>query len=555
MKLNDLSKEQLIELIKHFKQRKKFGLVWEEKPENVVEQCKRELPVLEQVLEKNIVIDENLPNNLLIEGDNYHALSVLNYTHQGEIDIIYIDPPYNTGNRDFTYNDRFVEVEDGFRHSKWLSFMEKRLRLAKELLADTGVIFISIDDNEQAHLKLLCDEIFKANNFVAPIIVNSNSSKNNSKFIGVSHEYVLVYAKDISLLEGGWRIKKNNVDEFNKRANQLVARGLSSEEIHKELLELVKYPRFYDFDHYTYADKVGVFRVDNPGGVKNGNKVTVLTHPLTHKPCAVPEGGWRYKDDELKRLASEDLLYFGNNENNIPAPKRYLKDYLEQVPKSSIFFDSQSSTKVLKKMGIAFDFPKAIELIEYLISMYPNNKTATVLDFFAGSGTTGHAVMRLNKSDNGNRKFILCTNNEGGIAENITHKRIKNVTKDIPANVRYFRTSFVRKSTVTDDTRILLVFKSVEMICVKEGTFDMVVNNDDFKVYKDTKHSTGILFNLEAISALKEALEALGVPSNIYVFSLTNDTYNSDFEDLSIKHKLCPIPESILEVYRKLFKE
>ena len=117
-----------------------------------------------------------------------------------------------------------------------------------------------------------------ANNFVAPIIVNSNSSKNNSKYIGVSHEYVLVYAKDISLLEGGWRVRKNNVDEFSKRAKQLVSRGLDPEEVHKELLELVKYPRFYDFDHYTYADDGGVFRVDNPGGVKNGNQKTVLTH-------------------------------------------------------------------------------------------------------------------------------------------------------------------------------------------------------------------------------------------------------------------------------------
>ena len=467
--LQDYTKEELIEQIKSLKKTKKFGLVWEDKPEQVAIDCETKLPVLTEVTERAITKADDQPTNLIIEGDNYHSLSTLNYTHAGKIDVIYVDPPYNTGSKDFIYNDRYVDKEDGFRHSKWLSFMEKRLELAKQLLSPNGVIFISIDDNEQAHLKLLCDDVFNANNFVAPIIVNSNSSKNNSKYIGVSHEYVLVYAKDISLLEGGWRVRKNNVDEFSKRAKQLVSRGLDPEEVHKELLELVKYPRFYDFDHYTYADDGGVFRVDNPGGVKNGNQKTVLTHPVTKKPCAVPDGGWRYREEELLRMASENLLYFGKDEKNIPAPKRYLKDYLSQVPKSSVFFDSQSSTKMLKKMGIAFDFPKATELIEYLISMFPNNEAVTVLDFFAGSGTTGHAVIKLNKKDNGSRKFILCTNNEGGIAENVTYKRISSVLDETPANLRYFKTSFVDKAENTDQTRVALVACATDMIKVRQS--------------------------------------------------------------------------------------
>ncbi len=151
--------------LKKVKKQKRYGLVWEDKPEDVVERCKRELPVLEEDISRRIEASEDDLTHILIEGDNYHALSVLAYTHEKKVDVIYIDPPYNTGNKDFTYNDNYVDKEDSFRHSKWLSFMSKRLEIAKTLLKDTGVIFISIDDNEQSQLKLLCDDIF-VDNFV-----------------------------------------------------------------------------------------------------------------------------------------------------------------------------------------------------------------------------------------------------------------------------------------------------------------------------------------------------------------------------------------------------
>src|SRR3972149_1849050 len=157
LQLQDWTKEQLVDEVARLRKRKEYGLVWEDKPEDVCEQCKTELPVLKEVKNRVIAKNKNGPVNILIEGDNYHALSVLNYTHKGKVDVIYIDPPYNTGNKDFVYNDRFVDGEDSFRHSKWLSFMEKRLKLAKNLLKYSGVIFISIDDNEFANLKLLCD--------------------------------------------------------------------------------------------------------------------------------------------------------------------------------------------------------------------------------------------------------------------------------------------------------------------------------------------------------------------------------------------------------------
>ncbi len=165
-KLHDYTKEELIELVHSLKKAKKFGLVWEDKPEQVAIDCQTKLPVLQEVADRAITKADDQPTNLIIEGDNYHSLSTLNYTHAGKIDVIYIDPPYNTGNKDFIYNDHYVDKEDAFKHSKWLSFMSKRLKLAKQLLTDTGLVFISIDDSEQAHLKLLCDDIFGEVNFV-----------------------------------------------------------------------------------------------------------------------------------------------------------------------------------------------------------------------------------------------------------------------------------------------------------------------------------------------------------------------------------------------------
>ena len=187
------------ELKKILRQEKKFGLVWENQIETVVEQCKKEMPILESVPELSIQTSKDDIDHIMIEGDNYHALSILNYTHKGKIDVIYIDPPYNTGNKDFTYNDKYVDKDDGYRHSKWISFMEKRLELAKELLSDKGVIFISIDDNEQASLKLLCDDVLGGENFVANLVWTKKDKTSGVPPVNRSlpnKEYILVYQKN-----------------------------------------------------------------------------------------------------------------------------------------------------------------------------------------------------------------------------------------------------------------------------------------------------------------------------------------------------------------------
>ncbi len=365
--------------------------------------------------------------NLYIEGDNLEVLKLLRQNYYGAIKMIYIDPPYNTGN-DFVYNDYFemskkeTDIAEGFAselgerytvnrnsqnryHANWLNMIYPRLMIAKDILQENGVIFISIDDNEMSNLKKICDEIFNESNFIAEFIVASNSSKNNSKYVSVSHEYILCYAKNKESIQEEWKVKKNNVDEYYSRAMQLVKKGLDQETIHDELLALVKYPRFYDLDHYTYADEKGIYQTDNPGGVSNGNTESEVLHPITGKPCTKPNGGWRYKDDELQRMARDGLLAFGEDEKIVPRVKRYLDDYIYQVPKSILFFDSQGSTKWLKNNKVPFDFSKAVELMKYIISIA--DEEVVVMDFFSGSASTAHAIMRLNEEDVGKRKFVL----------------------------------------------------------------------------------------------------------------------------------------------------
>lgn len=420
----DLLKQELSHaVVEGHKER--YRLEWPGKKEAIVTANLPSTKTLRPIREDSVDFDNT--ENIYIEGDNLEVLKLLQESYLGKIKMIYIDPPYNTG-KDFVYKDNFSKeaqyelLESGQKdeshqrlvvnpetsgryHSDWLTMMYPRLKLARNLLTDDGVIFISIDDNEIHNLRKISDEVFGEGNFVCEFIVNSNSTKNNAKLVSVSHEYILCYGKNKNIISDEWEIEKNNIDEFIKRANQLIKKGITNEEIHLELLELVKYPRFYDLDHYTFADKRGVYQTDNPGGVTSGNKETLVIHPITGKPCNIPNGGWRYKDSEMKRLIENELFEFGIDETVIPRPKRYLTDYKNQIPKSSMFYDSQSSTKWLKSQKIPFDFSKSIDLIRHLIKMTKSNDL--ILDFFSGSATTAHSVMQLNAEDGGNRKYIM----------------------------------------------------------------------------------------------------------------------------------------------------
>lgn len=373
---------------------------------------------------------------MFIEAENLKALKILQKSYAGSVKMIYIDPPYNTGSDSFIYPDKFSESREeyarrvgdtddagylkrdgvfqgawrkngkdsGHYHSNWLSMMLPRLHLAKTLLREDGVIFISIDDNEQAQLKLLCDEVFGAENFVAEFAIASNSAKNNSKFVSVSHEYLLCYVKNKLVTVEDWSVHKSNINEFKKIAASLLKRGLNHEEIHSELLSLVKYPKFYEFDHYTYADEQGLYQASDLTAPNSKNYYDIL-HPKTKEPCKTGVRGWAYSSTEMKNLLEKNYILFGEDENTMPRLKNYLFENEKSLPRSILFFDSQSSTKWIKSENLGFDYPKSIDYIKHIISMYPENNFI-VMDFFSGSGTTAHAVMQLNAEDSGSRRFI-----------------------------------------------------------------------------------------------------------------------------------------------------
>lgn len=581
-----LEKDDLLKIIEKLESRKKYGLIWDE--EKTKEQFEKEsenaLPVLKEVKGKEIKTDPAKPTNILIEGDNYHSLSVLNYTHQGKIDVIYIDPPYNTGNKDFTYNDQYVDSEDGYKHSKWLSFMSKRLKLAKNLLKNTGVIFISIDDNEAHNLRHLCDDIFGENNFVAQIIRVSSPTQNITKFISVMHDYCLVYCKDKLKNDGNWQVKKNGADEFESKAKKLLKSGLSFEEIENELKQLVKYPRFFDFDHYYYVDNTGVYQTVSAGGVKKGNTYSILLHPVTKKPCKIPENGWRYKEEEIRKLENENLWHFGVDEKTIPRRKLYLHDYIMQKPKGIGFFDSQSDVRYLKNLEVNFDFPKPTSFIRWLLQM-ASSSDAIILDFMAGSGTTGHAVLDLNKEEKGNRKFILCTNNElngkgselakenpkinneeFGICRRVCYPRLKNVINGyeeskgnkieaLGGNLKYFKTAFVKNSISRDDLKIRITRECTEMLCLREGIFDEVKAKPDYHIFEQNGRIMAVYYALEqnGLEQLKKDLDKMKGEKILYCFTL--DPLGLDKKEFAKWDgvSLEAIPQPILDIYKEIY--
>ncbi|MBU1130930.1 site-specific DNA-methyltransferase [Patescibacteria group bacterium] len=523
-------------------------------------------PILKETKGKEINGDKNKPVNLLIEGDNYHSLAVLNFTHEEAIDLIYIDPPYNTGNNDFTYNDKiksnYVQKDDPFRHSKWLAFMEKRLKLAKKLLKPTGLLFMSIDDNEVAQLRLLCDEIFEEKNFVAtlPTIMNLKGNQDQFGFAG-THEYTLVYAKDITQAKiGQFLLNEDDIDElweedqegFFKKGANLKATGVNAPRNKRPNLF---FPIFFI--------KNGDFYVTNDDKAKNKDDIKVL--PITDSK----EMSWRWSKDKIRNEKNNLIIEKNNGTISIYKKQRpALGDLPSKKPKTIFYkpeYSSGNGTAQLKEIfgEKVFNNPKPIDLIkDFVILASPNN--GIVLDFMAGSGTTGHAVSALNKEDDGNRQFILCTNNENNICTDVCYPRLKKVIKGykstkgenvagLGGSLKYYVCDFV-EAEPTDKNKRKLVSESTEMLCIRENAFELVRDESDFKIFKNSDKYLGIVYYEEAINDFKKAIKKIKGYFNTYVFSLGDDPHEKQFADVKGKVTLCAIPEVILKVYREIFK-
>lgn len=564
------SKEQLIKELLATKKQKKYGLVWDEEkePEKVVTECKEKLPVLKEVKDKEIVSDKTKNYNILIEGDNYHALSTLNYTHKGKIDAIYIDPPYNTGGNDFVYNDKIIDKLDTYRHSKWLSFMEKRLRLAKSLLKTKGTIFISIDDNEVAQLKLLCNDIFGENNFISQIIIQTNKGGRDYLPIAVTHEYVICYGNSDEV-------------EFNELPKEMKLFNLEDEQGPYEARELRN--RNPKFNRENRPNLYYSFYANPKVRDKHGYCQVYLTKvkgcvEVFPRNSEGKDSCWRWG----KTLSQKNIVFDNPSKSQIVAKQK--KDGGWNVYEKSRKFTTKAKsiwdeTEMRTELGTilvrsifgknVFDHPKPAPLIEKILKI-SSQKESIVLDFFAGSGTTAQAVLTLNNLDGGNRKFILCTNNESNngsklkIATDICHPRIEKVIKGyknskgekvagLGGNLKYFRTDFVGASP-TDKNKRDLVNKCTEMLCLKENAFEEVLKGKDFAIFKDSDKHLGIIYDEDAIDDFKKEAKKIEGNFVVYVFSLDQDAHEQRFKDMKGRLKLNPIPEVILAVYRRIFK-
>lgn len=580
-KYDSFSREELLELLlKQDKElaRKKYGLVWdsEKEPEKVVLDCAKKLPILKSIKAKDIKTNNDDNHNIMIEGDNYHALQVLNYTHKGKIDVIYIDPPYNTGNKDFIYNDKFVDKEDGYRHSKWLNFMEKRLELAKELLTDKGVIFISIDDNEQANLKLLCDKVFGENNFISSFPrITKKSGKTTDNF-AKNNDYVVVYTKikqnlfkgDIHI-DPSYNLKDEYFDErgFYKLTQTLDYNSLSYSDSMDYPIEINGTTLYPGSDYNSYLErKKGnhkradwawrwskeLFQFGLENGfivLKDGKDGYKRIYTKTYQNAKIVKKGRLYIIETITREKSLTTLSLTEN-----------------------IYSNDNAKKELALFNLAmdFDYPKPSSIIKKLLTVYDNNN-ALVLDFFAGSGTTAHAVLALNKSDMGKRHFILCTNNEGNIATEVCYPRIQKVIngynkngdgesiEGLGGNLKYFKTDFIANSKNRTQTKINLAKQCSEMLCLKTGIYNLInEQSSSFKIFDNNQHNQFLCiyfdFFGEDMQTFVEEVKKLDGKKSIFAFSLDENIDKSLF--VGVKNaNIEPIPQKILDVYRKIAKE
>ncbi|HFS1372053.1 TPA: site-specific DNA-methyltransferase [Streptococcus suis] len=457
--------EDVVQLDKIIKllNRKKYGLVWEEHAELVEEEMKTRIPVfIEDETRKIGANPGDKDYNFLLEGDNLHSLHLLEKTHAGRIDVIYIDPPYNTGNKDFKYNDKFVDKTDGYAHSKWLSFMSKRLEIARRLLSDSGVIFISIDDNEQAQLKLLCDEVFGEKNFLSQFIVENNpKGRKNSNFTSVTSEYCLAYSKNREVAYFVENIPKSSsdmrLDEEGNYVHNSGRRVVVGKNIFNKLVSNFLSEKHYSL-YFRKQDRAYKFIKEiNIDELNYDLSEQGFIRYISHRDGEFVEN--TYTQNKLEELIHDNVLDFTDDkiyEKNLRSTIR-IKNLLinrkyEAIidNKKQIFEIDLKTTSAKQQLAqlfggeSPFDYPKNLGLIRLLLTLN-KRKNMVVLDFFAGSGTTGHAVAQLNKEDGGNRKYILCTNNENNICEEVTYKRLTNIQDDLPHNLKYFKTKFLSK--------------------------------------------------------------------------------------------------------------
>jgi adenine-specific DNA-methyltransferase len=554
-----------LERLKKAVKKQRYGLAWMDVPEAFEDDVENKLPILKEVSKLAIKNNDGKPTHILIEGDNYHALTCLNYTHKGKIDIVYIDPPYNTGSDGFRYKDKRildkypdgteVPVDHPFRHSYWLSFMRKRLELARDLLNKNGVIFIDIDDNEMAQLKLLCDEIFSEKNVDIVIWkkidpkydrnVNAKITKRTKRI----HEFILVVYQNK---------EDTTFDKIKKLPNWLN-----------------KYTNPDNDPRGAYKQGIISFQEGHKKENKNSDYYYTIKIPSGRKITR----HFFITQDEFNEFIKDKRIYFPKKGDGVPALKIFEneeKDFYFETILEGVGSLNSAKKELADIFGVSeekvpFDTPKPTKLVKEIIrAAAPKN--ALVLDFFAGSGTTGHAVMELNEEDKGNRQFILVTNNDEVVngekyktMEDVCYPRIKRVIKGYNSkrklgnSIKYYKTAFIGKNNIlnaTDQDRIDLAYNAGELLAIAENTLELVGQNKFYQLFKggNEERFTAVYFReeLNKFDQFTEMVKKLKRPTTVYVFSWGNEEFSDDFvylKDVKVK----TIPQPILEIYKNIY--
>lgn len=563
----------------------RFGLVWLDVPEAFENDVENKLPILEEVPKLAVTSKDGKPTHLLIEGDNYHALTCLNYTHKGKVDVIYIDPPYNTGSDGFRYKDKRIlkEYPDGtevpkdspLRHSYWLSFMKKRLDLAKYLLKEEGVIFISINEEEFAQLKLLCDEIFEPQNYLTTFTIKVRHEERILKGDKDFHEvveYLLLYRRSCAYKTVKKIYDNTSVEDYIYQVVEKTKKPRTLK-FGSKLVEVFK-PDQYEIVKLD-AGKDNFKRINIRGSLKEGNSSgrfymkhfdPLKTHGVLYK---VPDMGgdkfgYRYFLTPLKGKRVNGDYFQG-----VPLDIKKFKE----VPYPNYFDFEKEFNNVGYEGGVDFGGgKKPIRFLKHFLGIGSIKKDALIVDFFAGSGSTGHAVMEMNAEDKdkGKRRFILITNNDEitngkrhRIMTDKCYPRIKNAikgygkAKPLGNSIKYFKTAFVGKNNIlkADDTdKIELAHNAGGMLAIAETTFDSVEQNNYWQIFESPRQYTAVYFREEfsKYDGFVEKVKKLKKPVAVYIFGWEKEFEFNEFED-SRNIKVKTIPQPILEIYKQIY--
>lgn len=487
--------------------RKKYGLVWENHIEKNDLELKNKIPVFEEVKELEIKKDVKKSTNFILEGDNLYSLYLLEKTHTNKVDLIIIDPPYNRGLNDFVYDDNYIDKNDSFKHSKWISFMNKRLMIAKKLLKDNGAIFINIDDNEFAQLKLLCDDIFGEENFISCFPWHNRTSVQNDTDISINHEYIIAYAK-----------KRRRINRRLKASNS---------DIWYDLSDFVIQPKDTDSSKYSNPDNDprGLWKAD-PFDAPNirPNLTYEIENPITGVKYLPSKGRcWRTEKEKYEALLADNRIIFGKNGNSRPQLKVFYEEVKMKGEIRNSWFDSDTyytSTEGKKEfLSILpdkkiFNTPKPVNLYKEIIKMCisPKVEKPVILDFFAGSGTLGQAVLEEFKGENA--EFILCNSNENNICVDITYERIKRIINGyinsknqeidgIESNLKYYKVKYIDKFDRKDDSYYVVneLSKYIKEMVQLENAQD--IEDGNIKILSSDEEVDNFVNNIEELEKCK----------------------------------------------------